>query len=594
VSEELHWWRHGVIYQIYIRSFADSDGDGIGDLGGIRSRLPYLRDLGVDAIWITPFYPSPMADGGYDVADYRDIDPLFGSLSDAETLVHEAHALDLKVIIDIVPNHSSDQHAWFRAALASEAGSPERARYVFRPGRGPGGSEPPNDWESTFGGSAWRRVPAPGGNLGGEAPQGASAPGGNLGGEAPQGEWYLHLFAPEQPDLNWENLEVVEDFHRTLRFWLDRGVDGFRIDVANSLKKDQTFRDVGEVDQALRTTASGWEDPIWDRDDVHEIYRGWRRVMDEYRGDRMFVAEAWVHDPERLARYVRSDELHTAFNFEYLRASWDATELRTTIDECLSTTSAVGAPTTWVLSNHDVTRHATRYGRLDFTGGGVNAEDRVHKGTPIDLALGLRRAAAATLLTLALPGSTYLYQGEELGLPEVVDLPEEVLADPIWERSGHQVRGRDGARVPIPWARSGPSLGFGSGAPWLPQPPGWDELSVEAQQGVAGSTLELYRAALALRREEPAFGDGRLHWLDSPPSTLAFERRDDASGSRVVCVVNLAATPVPLAPYDEATGTTHGETPGATYGEVVLASGPLTADGSLPPDTAAWLRPAGS
>ena len=460
MTAEPPWWRHGVIYQIYIRSFADSDGDGIGDLGGIRSRLPYLRDLGVDAIWITPFYPSPMADGGYDVADYRDIDPLFGSLADAEALVHEAHALGLKVIIDIVPNHSSDQHEWFRAALASEPGSPERARYIFRPGRGPAGAEPPNDWESTFGGPAWSRVP--------------------------DGDWYLHLFAPEQPDFNWENPEVVEDFHRTLRFWLDRGVDGFRIDVANSLKKDQSFPDLAGLDPEVLATHSGPHHPIWDRDDVHEVYRGWRRVMEEYDGERAFVAEAWVHDPERLALYVRPDELHTAFNFQYLRASWDAAELRTTIDECLATTHAVGAPTTWVLSNHDVTRHATRYGRLDFTGGGVDVEDRVRLDTPIDLDLGLRRARAATLLTLALPGSTYLYQGEELGLPEVVDLPEEVLADPIWERSGHQVRGRDGCRVPIPWTRSGPSLGFGSGAPWLPQPPSWSELSVEAQQGGRG------------------------------------------------------------------------------------------------------------
>jgi alpha-glucosidase len=548
VSNELPWWRHGVIYQIYIRSFADSDGDGIGDLGGIRSRLPYLRELGVDAVWITPFYPSPMADGGYDVADYRDIDPLFGTVPDLEALVHEAHALDLKVIIDIVPNHSSDQHEWFRAALASEPGSQERARYIFRPGRGPGGSEPPNDWKSVFGGPAWERLP--------------------------DGDWYLHMFAPEQPDFDWENPEVIADFHRTLRFWLDRGVDGFRIDVANALKKDQSFPDVGDADQEAETTLAGGEHPIWDRDDVHEIYRGWRRVMDEYRGERTFVAEAWVNDSERLARYVRPDELHTAFNFQYVRARWDAAELRTTIDECLSTTRAVGAPTTWVLSNHDVTRHATRYGRLDYTGGGTSDHERVFPDTPLDAALGLQRARAATMLMLGLPGSAYLYQGEELGLPEVVDLPEAVLADPIWERSEHKVRGRDGARVPIPWTRSGPSLGFGSRQPWLPQPRDWSELSVEAQLGVETSTLELYRAALALRHGEPSFGDGELSWLDSPPSTLAFERRDGETGSRVACVVNLGATPMPLTPY----------------GEVLLASGPLAADGALPPETAAWLR----
>jgi alpha-glucosidase len=554
VTAEQSWWRHGVIYQIYIRSFADADGDGMGDLGGIRDRLPYLRDLGVDAIWITPFYPSPMADGGYDVADYRDIDPLFGSLSDAEDLVREAHDLGLRIIIDIVPNHSSDQHEWFRAALASEPGSPERARYIFRPGRGPGGAEPPNDWESTFGGSAWARTPG--------AHQG--------------GDWYLHLFAPEQPDFNWENAEVIEDFHRTLRFWLDRGVDGFRIDVANALKKDPALPDLAGFDQELLDSYSGPRHPIWDRDEVHEVYRDWRLVMEEYEGERAFVAEAWVNDPERLALYVRPDELHTAFNFEYLRAAWDATELRRTIDECLATTKRVGAPTTWVLSNHDVTRHATRYGRLDFTGGGVDAKDRVRPDTPIDLPLGNRRARAATLLTLALPGSTYFYQGEELGLPEVVDLPEDVLADPIWERSEHKVRGRDGCRVPIPWTRSGPSLGFGTAAPWLPQPPTWGELSVEAQQGVEGSMLELYRAALTLRRSEPGFGAGELRWLDSPPRTLVFDRRADATGAHVVCVVNLGTAPLPV----------------SMYGDMVLASGPLTAAGALPPDTAAWLRPA--
>jgi alpha-glucosidase len=543
------WWRHAVIYQIYIRSFADSDGDGIGDLRGIRSRLPYLRDLGVDAVWITPFYPSPMADGGYDVADYRDVEPDFGSLDDAEELVRQAHDLGLRTIIDIVPNHSSHQHEWFQAALAAEPGSPERARYVFKPGRGPDGAEPPNDWEAVFGGSAWTRLA--------------------------DGQWYLHLFTPEQPDLNWENDEVVEDFHRTLRFWLDRGVDGFRIDVANSLKKDQSFPDLSGMDPELLDRHSGPDHPIFDRDDVHEVYRGWRRVLDEYAGERAFVAEAWVLDPERLALYVRPDELHTAFNFQYLRAAWDPAELRTTIDKCLATTEDVGAPTTWVLSNHDVTRHATRYGRLDYTGGGVRDEERVRPDTPIDLDLGRQRARAATLLTLALPGSTYLYQGEELGLPEVVDLPEDVLADPIWERSGHRVRGRDGCRVPIPWTRSGASLGFGSGPPWLPQPAGWGEVSVEAQEGVESSSLELYRSALALRRAEPAFGDGPMRWLDAPSGVLAFDRYDETTGSRMVCVANLGTAPVPV----------------SAYGDVVLASSPLAADGALPPDTAAWLRP---
>jgi alpha-glucosidase len=537
------WWRDAVIYQVYVRSFADADGDGTGDIPGIRSRLPYLRDLGVDAVWITPFYPSPMADGGYDVADYRDVDPRFGTVADVQALVADAHELGLRIIIDIVPNHTSDRHVWFQEAVAAGPGSPERDRYIFRTGRGPAGAEPPTDWESVFGGSAWKRLP--------------------------DGDWYLHLFAPEQPDLNWENPEVIEDFHATLRFWLDRGVDGFRIDVANALKKDPAFPDVGPEEEDLLTAADGPFHPFWDRDEVHEVYRGWRKVMDTYDGDRLFVGEAWVHSPERLARYVRPDELHTAFNFTFLQAPWQAAPMRTVIDACLATTAAVNAPTTWVLSNHDVTRHATRYARLDSTAGGVEGSERVGPDTPLDPALGLRRARAGTLLMLALPGSAYLYQGEELGLPEVVDLPDEVLQDPIWERSHHTQRGRDGCRVPIPWTLDGPSHGFGDGGSWLPQPATWGALSAAAQEGVDGSTLEVYRAALRLRRSEPGLGEGPIRWLDAPPDTLVFER---APG--LVCAVNLGAEAAPLPPYDE----------------VLLSSGPLGANGDLPPDTAVWLR----
>jgi alpha-glucosidase len=546
------WWRDAVIYQIYVRSFADSDGDGIGDLEGIRSRLPYLAELGVDAVWITPFYRSPMADGGYDVADYRDIDPMFGTLEDFARMAKEAKELGLRVVVDLVPNHTSDQHAWFRAALAAGPGSPERERYVFRAGRGPAGSEPPTDWQSTFGGSAWTRLP--------------------------DGDWYLHLFAPEQPDLNWEHPEVVEEFHDVLRFWLDRGVDGFRIDVANSLKKDQSFPDVGDEAEELLAAKVGPHHPFWDRDEVHEVYRGWRAVMDAYEGDRMFVAEAWVQDPHRLALYVRPDELHTAFNFTYLQAPWEAERLREVIDACLETTAEVGAPTTWVLSNHDVTRHATRYGRLDRTGGGVDAGDRVDSGTPLDPALGLRRARAALLLTLAMPGSAYVYQGEELGLPEVLDLPDEALQDPIWERSLHTERGRDGCRVPVPWTGDGPSYGFGPTGSWLPQPADWGRFAVQAQTGVRGSTLELYRAALALRRGHPALGETPMRWLDAPSDVLLLGRAG-ADGDRLVCAVNLG------------TGATR-----LPDGELLLASEELP-DGLLPPDTAAWVAtsdPAGT
>jgi alpha-glucosidase len=522
------WWRSAVIYQVYPRSFADSDGDGIGDLPGIRSRLPYLRDLGVDAVWISPFYPSPMADAGYDVSDYRDIEPIFGTLADADALLADAHAAGLKVVVDLVPNHTSDRHAWFRAALDAAPGSPERARYLFREGRGPDGAEPPNDWVSLFGGPAWTRVTEADGR---------------------PGQWYLHLFAPEQPDLDWTNPEVVEEFHAILRFWLDRGVDGFRIDVAHGLAKDPQMPDVGERWEATGPAEAGH--PMWDRDEVHDVYRGWRRVTDAYPGDRVFVGEVWVQTPERLARYLRPDELHTAFNFTYLLAPWDAKALHAAIDESIDALSAVGAPATWVLSNHDVVRHVTRYG------GG---------------ALGTRRARAATLLTLALPGGAYVYQGEELGLPEVEDLPPEVRQDPAFARTAGEDGLRDGCRVPIPWSGDAPPFGFGpgSGQPWLPQPADWAALTVERQQTDPASMLALYRAALELRRDRPELGDGTMSWIETDGNLLAF-RRDPG----FVCVVNVGDEPVAL--------------PDAVRdGALLLSSDPLPADGSLPGATSAW------
>ncbi|MFE3498113.1 alpha-amylase family glycosyl hydrolase, partial [Streptomyces sp. NPDC059175] len=325
------WWRDAVIYQIYVRSFADANGDGVGDLRGIRDRLPYLADLGVDAVWLTPFYASPQADGGYDVADYRAVDPVFGALNDADDVVREAHRLGLRVIVDIVPNHTSDQHVWFRSALA---GGPERTHYHFRAGRGPDGEQPPNDWESVFGGPAWTRTA--------------------------NGEWYLHLFAPEQPDLNWEHPAVQEEFEAVLRFWLDLGVDGFRIDVAHGMVKADGLPDIGLREQAKMIGAQVL--PFFDQDGVHEIHRSWRRLLDGYDGERIGVAEAWAPTPERLALYVRPDEMHQAFNFQFLRCPWDAEPMREVIDASLAATTSVGAPTTWVLSNHDVTRHTTRYG----------------------------------------------------------------------------------------------------------------------------------------------------------------------------------------------------------------------------------------
>ncbi|MGW0363205.1 glycoside hydrolase family 13 protein [Streptomyces sp. NPDC002990] len=589
------WWRDAVIYQVYVRSFADSDGDGIGDLSGVRSRLPHLARLGVDAVWLTPFYVSPQADGGYDVADYRAVDPLFGDLSDADELVRAAHALGLRVIVDVVPNHTSDQHPWFRAALAGEKGA--RERYHFRAGRGSDGSLPPNDWESVFGGPAWTRVP--------------------------DGEWYLHLFAPEQPDLDWEHPEVAAEFASVLRFWLDLGVDGFRVDVAHGMVKAPGLPDIGRGAQA---TLIGTEPlPFFDQDGVHEIHRSWRRLLDSYEGPRIGVAEAWAPTSERLALYVRPDELHQAFNFRFLNCPWDSGTMRTVIDESLAATASVGAPTTWVLSNHDVVRHVTRYG------GGAQ---------------GLARARAAALLMLALPGSAYVYQGEELGLPEVVDLPARVRQDPAFRRGRRPAAGlgagavpevpearcgdlrpepaagtegqegqeglRDGCRVPIPWSGAEPPYGFGPVGSWLPQPAGWGELSVAAQTGDPHSTLELYRAALELRRAMPGLGapeaglpgehgpDGQggddrghdqygdpcsadpsqapaagapglcgMRWLPAPEGVLLFTRPGFA------CTLNTRPTPVEL----------------PAPGRPVLSSSPVETDGRtvlLPPDSCTW------
>jgi alpha-glucosidase len=530
---------------VYLRSFADSDCDGVGDIGGLRGKLPYLADLGVDALWITPWYPSPMADGGYDVADYCDIDPRFGTLADADALLAEAHALGLRVLVDLVANHTSEQHPWFRAALAP--GSPERDRYFFRDGR-EGGNSPPNDWISAFGGPAWSRVREPDGS---------------------PGQWYLHLFAPQQPDLDWDHPGVREDFDAILRFWFDRGIDGIRVDAAPAMAKVPGLPDAGHEAGAAFESRTWVDNPHWDVDEVHDILRRWRRIGDSYPGDRLFVTEAVVNGPERLSRYVRPDEMHTSFNFDYLTAPWEAEALRHVIDGTLAALEPVGAPATWVLSSHDETRHVTRFGRA-FTGAAFGGA--ALPASPTDPALGLRRARAAALLTLALPGSAYLYQGEELGLPEVEDLPEEALQDPTWERSGHTVRGRDGCRVPLPWAGGSPPFGFTADgvAPWLPQPSAWSALTVAAQGDDPASTLSLYRTALHLRRSLEPLHTAPLCWRPSADGVLAFDR-----GPGFRCVVNMSSRPVEI----------------GKLGRVLLASGPCTDD--LPPDTAAWLSSPG-
>ncbi len=549
-TDDPAWWRRAIVYQIYIRSFADSDGDGIGDIAGIRSRLPYFQELGVDAIWITPWYRSPMADGGYDVADYRAIDPLFGSLATADELVESAHAHGIRVMIDIVPNHTSDRHPWFQAALANPPGSRERGRYLFRDGRGPRGEEPPNDWRSVFGGPAWTRVVDP---------------------DGVPGQWYVHLFAPEQPDLDWSDPGVRQEFESIIRFWLDRGVDGFRVDVAHSLVKDALLPDVGPVPRAGAPPVPPGSHPHWDRDDVHDIYRAWRAISDGYAPTRAFVGEIHVRSPDRRARYVRPDELHMAFNFDFMRSAWDPAPLRVAIDTTIAAMGRVGAPASWVLGNHDDTRQVTRFGRRQPAAGASPSARASAARSRVDLALGTRRARAAALLMLALPGGAYLYQGEELGLWEVEDVPVDRLQDPIWTRSGHRLRGRDGCRVPLPWSGAAPPFGFGpaGSVPWLPQPAAWADLTAAAEAGDPASMLTLYRDAIRLRRAHPGFASDAFRWVGDDPRVLHFERGD---GLR--CLVNLGRAVVPL-----------------PAGSNILLSSAPTSDGTAPVDVAVWYRP---
>lgn len=555
------WWRDTVIYQVYPRSFKDSNGDGMGDLGGVTQKLPYLKHLGVDAVWLSPFYLSPQHDAGYDVADYRTVDPRFGSLEDFDRLREEAHRLGLKIIVDLVPNHTSEDHEWFRAALTSEPGSPERDRYMFREGRGENGEEPPNNWKSLFGGRAWTRVP--------------------------DGQWYLHLFDSSQPDLNWENPEVWEEFRAILRFWLDRGADGFRVDVAHGMIKAPGLPDWDEqVHMVEGTDAQGAQDepdgpsktmdtgPYFDQDGVHEIYRDWHTVLQEYPGDRMLVVEAWVGPAERLARYVRPDEAQQAFNFDFLVAGWHRDRMRDTIEISLRANAAVGAPSTWVLSNHDTVRHASRYGLSSRTAypNGIGAQDeQPHAGQ------GLRRARAAALVELSLPGSAYIYQGDELGLPEHTELPDAARQDPTFHRTAGSELGRDGARVPLPWAPVGDGLGFGPD-PWLPQPESFAGITVDHQLGDPQSTLNLYRRALELRHDlELGTAEFAWHPLSEGDQDVLAYTMSCGTGETVLVAANLGESEIG---FDE-----------LSRGELLLASGQnAVVNDRLSVDSAVWLR----
>ncbi|MCI0688215.1 MAG: glycoside hydrolase family 13 protein [Sporichthyaceae bacterium] len=546
------WWRDAVVYQVYLRSFADADGDGIGDLAGLRARLDYIAALGVDAIWLNPCYPSPQADHGYDIADYLDIDPAYGDLSTFEALQKEARDRGLRVLMDLVPNHCSIAHPWFVAALAAGPGSPERAKFHFVGGRGWRGNRPPNNWRSVFGGPAWTRVTEPDGK---------------------PGQWYLHLFDSTQPDFNWQHPEVADYFDEVLRFWFDRGVEGFRIDVAHGMAKHPTL--------------ANWRHPrkynahMFNRPEVHAVHRRWRALVDSYRPARelTLVGEIWVPAVAELARYLRPDELRQAFFFDLLTQPWNAAKMRSAIQSGLDNIASTGATVTWVLSNHDVHRTVTRYGQEQPTktpDPSALIEVTRNRG-PVDVQLGTARAGAGILLLLALPGSVYLYQGEELGLPEVLDLPDEVRQDPIWRRSTGTKHGRDGCRVPLPWAAAEPTFGFSlnhaaGGAPaepWLPQPDWFAGCAVDVQQERPDSMLALYRQALACRRELWA-GDAELTWDDR------LDRADLLVLTRGSARAVVAFGPDPV------------ELP-AELGEIVLASVPMTGR-TLPGNAAAWLR----
>ncbi len=546
------WWQRAAVYQVYPRSFRDMNADGTGDLRGVIHELPYISGLSVDALWLSPFYSSPQNDSGYDVVDPRSVDPVYGTLADAQELIDQAHFRGLKVLVDIVPNHSSSDRAWFKEALQAAPGSSERDRYHFRDGRGPDGSEPPSNWMSMFGGSAWTRIHETDGS---------------------PGQWYLHLFDPTQPDLNWANPQVRLDGLETLRFWLDMGADGFRVDVALGLAKDMTYPDVDDPEGlvlALRMDLDDGSDdakarrrrvansPILDRDEVQDIYREWRSLLDSYPGDRMAVAEAWV-PPDRAARYVAPDTLNQIFNFDFMAASWDASRIADIVRKTIADLADVGAPPTWALSNHDTARVVTRLG------GGTK---------------GRLRARAMALIAHALPGSVYVYQGEELGL-EDAELADDARRDPVWFRTKGAQKGRDGGRVPLPWRGDAPPYGFhdtvvtdAMPALWLPAPPGWADFTVESQSRDASSTLAQYRSMLRLRHSHPGLVDlDNVTWPDVPEGVFAFRRSCGFS-----CVVNCTDAPI-----------------NSPIGGVVLTAsdGSVQADNGvvlLPPDTGAWIQ----
>ncbi len=540
-STRAPWWRDAVIYQIYPRSFADGNGDGVGDFPGIIHRLPALKELGVDAIWLSPFYPSPQADAGYDVANYCDVDPLFGTLDDFDRMAATAESLGLKIIVDVVPNHTSSEHRWFREAVAAQPGSRERERYIFRDGRGDSGELPPNNWKSMFGGPAWTRITESDGQ---------------------PGQWYLHMFDTRQPDLNWENEDVRQHFDEVFRFWIARGVSGFRIDVAHALLKAPGLPDWREDGEIKDRAEDGTVAPTWEQPGIHDIFRRWHRVLTAANPNTMMCAEAWVSPPEELAKWVRPDEMQQTFNFVYCYAEWSAAAQQKVITDSLRAFGAVGAPSTWVLSNHDVIRPVSRLSLPHPEHGGYDLVE----GTTFNDAIGIPRARSAAMVMLSLPGAAYIYQGEELGLPEVIDIDPAQRQDPTFARTGGHRLGRDGCRVPLPWEKDAPAYGYSpTGRSWITQPATFGPLARDAEQQDPSSFLRHYENLIALRREH-GLGSATLSWNDTGrPDVLSFTVAD------VTVIVNFGATAYPV-----------------PAGEVIAASEPGVSE-ALGTDQAVWL-----
>ena len=563
LSKDKSWWRQAAIYQIYPRSFKDSNGDGLGDIKGITSKIDYLSSLSLDAVWLSPFFPSALVDGGYDVDDYRDVDPKLGTLADFDEMLAKLHDAGIRIFVDIVPNHSSNLHLWFKEAIAAEPGSAARNRYIFRDGKGANGELPPTDWPSHFAPSAWTHESKMGGK---------------------HNQWYCHLFAPEQPDWNWDNPEIEADFLKTLKFWADRGVDGFRIDVAHAMKKDLSeplksqprYASHKELDQAKGTNV------LFDRNEVHEVFKTWRNLFNQYDPPRVAVAEANV-SAEALVKYASTEELGQSFNFELLEANFNAYDFKTIIDRAINSSKKNGSSTTWCLNNHDQMRPATKFGLLPTV-------DRVRwrnsNGTtsPLDVKLGTQSAIAGSMLIMALPGCTYIYQGEELGLHEVTDIPEDQIQDPQYLRNLKVDKGRDGCRVPLPWTKTGSSFGFGAAGAHLPQPKNFGDYSVEVESADPTSPLSIFRKALALRKE--LLAPEEITWHETGDSNVLHFSRPNGLN----CITNFGRNYYNFDAVLKSGGEViHSSAPLAKAG-VYLVHGVETTGNDLPPATTVWVK----